>query len=87
MILKLVLAETEGLVGLEPPRVHGFQDWHLDIRVVVDKHALFAFVGPQNPPDVLNQFPLERDWECEKQRVYLRTVKPLWGAPRSLDRF
>jgi len=73
----VLLDKAKRLVGLEPPQMHGFQDRDLHIGVVVDQHPLLAFVGPESPSDVLNQLALERNWKGKKQRVDLRTVKPL----------
>ena len=67
--------EPEGGVGGEPLGVHSIEDRDAGIDVVVELDVVLAFVGSQEPSDVLDDAAFEREGEGEEQRVELGPVE------------
>ena len=57
--------------------VHAVEDWYANVDVVVEFDVVFAFVGAQETPDVLDDASFEGEREREEQCVEFGPVESL----------
>ena len=69
------ILESQALIGLHPLRVHVFEDRDVDVRIVKELHRRFAWMRPQQTPDVLDELALEGNREGQEQRVNLWAIE------------
>ena len=69
--------EAQAGIGASTLIVHTSEDWYVDIDVVVDLNASLVLGRTEDPPDVLDNVPLEPDGEGEEQCVEWRAVEAL----------
>jgi hypothetical protein len=74
---EFVSFESERFICLETAGLHSAENRHLRIQIVIHHNAIFASMTPQRSANILNNFPLERNWEGEEKSIDSRTVESL----------